>query len=189
MTGVEIAHLTALYRDTDDPWNFRTSSYERAKFAATLDALPGRRFAHVLELGCGNGELGRRLALRADRYTGIDAVPRALDAARRAVPGGRFFEAMLPCALPDNGGTPYDLIVLSEILYFLDPGGLAALARRIDGDAPTARLLAVTWTGPSGNGIEGPAAVAAFSAASRRRATPGPFTDRYRIDRFGRVAP
>jgi SAM-dependent methyltransferase len=186
--AVDPEHLLALYVETDDPWNFRTSAYEAAKFDATLAALPGRHFRHVLELGCGNGELGRRLAARADAYTGLDAVPRALAAGREAVPGGRFVQAFLPCPLPEPHGPPYDLIVLSEILYFLDGDGLRALAGFIDRDAPHAQVLAVTWTGPSGNTLQGPEAVAAFSGATGRPSVRVRETERFRIDRYAHLA-
>jgi SAM-dependent methyltransferase len=162
MTAVDRDALRTLYAQTDDPWNFRRSAYEKAKFAATAAALPRPRYASILEIGCGNGELARRLAPRADRYTGLDAVPRALEAARRAVPTGHFVQDYLPCDLPDG---PHDGIVLSEILYFLDAEGIDALAAQIDTRWPEADLICVTYRGPSGNSLEGEAALALFLSA------------------------
>lgn len=163
--------LAALYAKGDDPWNFRDSAYEHGKFAATAAALPRPRYAHGLEIGCGNGELARHLAPRCARYTGIDAIPAALAAARRAVPEGRFVETFLPAPLPEAGNAPYDLIVLSEILYFLDRGGIADLAARIDAAAPAGDVICVTWRGPSGNPLAGEDALAAYMAASSGRAS------------------
>ncbi len=183
--GVSEAQLAALYAGGDDPWGFRSSDYEAAKYAATVAALPDRTFAHILELGCGNGELARRLSARSARYTGLDAMPVALDAARRAVPGGRFVRGFLPCALPPGD---YDLIVLSEILYFLDAGGLDTLAEEIDAVQPAAEILCVTWRGPSGNPLEGEAALTLFAAAcDGRRMTTVRVEPSYRIDRLGPV--
>ena len=36
--AVQRDHLDWLYAETDDPWNFRASAYEAARFAATLSA-------------------------------------------------------------------------------------------------------------------------------------------------------
>lgn len=184
MSAVPRGALDALYEATDDPWDFRTSAYEAAKFDATLAALPRARYAHALEIGCGNGELARRIAPRCDAYTGLDAVETALAAARRAVPGGRFVRAFLPGALP--AGT-YDLIVLSEVLYFLAREGIADLAARIDALAPAADVVCVTWRGWSGNPLEGEAALAAFRAATARAARRAALEAGYRIDLFAPV--
>lgn len=178
----DIDDLNALYAATDDPWDFRTSPYEAGKFTATVAALPRPRYAHALELGCGNGELARRIALRCDVYTGIDAVEIPLAAARRAVPHGRFVRGFLPCPLPDG---PYDLILLSEILYFLDRDSIATLASQLDADHPGADIVAVTWCGPSGNAIEGEAAVDCYANGSARTRFPFKRTHSdFRIDRF-----
>lgn len=182
---IGIDHLEALYAKTDDPWHFRTSAYEKAKFNRTLSTLPRPHPTAALEVGCGNGELARRLAPRCGAYTGVDAVETALAAARRAVPGGRFLRAFLPCDLPPGD---YDLILLSEILYFLDAAALDALARQLDARWPRADLVAVTWLGASGNPLSGEAALALFAAATTRAARNSRLEDRYRIDVFAPLA-
>jgi len=180
--AVPRAHLDRLYAATDDPWDFRASAYEAARFAATFSALPRVRYSHALELGCGNGELARRIAPRCAAYTGVDAVKEALAAAHIAVPGGQFVQAFLPCPLPD---AEYDLILLSEILYFLDKGGLRDVAQQIDARWPAADVVAVTWLGPSGNPIEGNEAVSCFAKSTRRCSVPAPPGDAlHRIDLF-----
>jgi SAM-dependent methyltransferase len=185
--AVSRAHLDLLYADSDDPWDFRTSPYERARFAATVAALPRTRYGHALEVGCGNGALAEHVAPHCADYTGVDAVEAALAAARIAVPGGRFVHAFLPCALPVGD---YDLIILSEILYFLDEEGLVDLARQIDARWPGADVVAVTWLGPSGNAIEGDAALACFAGSTRRSRAPAPPGDaRHRIDIFTTLDP
>ena len=180
MSAVAPAALEALYAHGDDPWNFRRSEYERARFAATLAALPRKRYRSALELGCGNGELARRLAPRCDAYAGLDAVETALEAARRAVPGATFHQGFLPCPLPVG---EHDLVVLSEVLYFLGPDGIDALAAELDRRWPDADVVCVTWRGPSGNPLEGEAALALFLAATEgRRAETARLDPSYRID-------
>ena len=182
--------LEALYREGDDPWRFRSSPYEHARLAAVARALPRARYASALEIGCGNGELARRIAPRCEAYLGVDAVETALEAARRAVPAARFERLFLPDALPAGpDGAPHDLILLSEVLYFLDEDGIADLARQIDGRWPKADVICCTWLGPSGNALEGPDALDRFRQAStrgfRRLPAGDGEADGYRLDLAG----
>jgi SAM-dependent methyltransferase len=183
MTAVPQSHLQEIYGQGDDPWGFRTSAYEQEKFAATVEALVKPRYRSALEIGCGNGELARHIALRCDRYIGIDAVGTALEAARRAVPNGHFVQAYLPCPLPDGA---HDLVILSEILYFLDAPGLVALAQQIAERWQEAEVLSVNWLGPSGNPLEGLEALDVFASAMGPRFQSRIIvqTEKFRIDRF-----
>eukprot|EP01037_Dinobryon_pediforme_P001478 gene1476-1499_t len=61
---IDREHFEKLYAANPDPWNFNTSEYEAAKYAATLEALPRPRFHHGLEVGCSFGVLSRALAQR-----------------------------------------------------------------------------------------------------------------------------
>jgi SAM-dependent methyltransferase len=182
MTAVNMTHLEGLYAGGDDPWHFRTSAYEVEKFAATCAALPRAHYHSVLEIGCGNGELARHIARRCSHYTGVDAVQTALEAARRAVPRGRFERQFLPAVLPEGA---YDLLLCSEILYFLDPQGIAQLARQIDRRWPLADVVCVTWRGPSGNALQGEEAFNIFAAQTTRRFRQAAETADYRIDVAG----
>ena len=183
MKAADLAHLRTLYAATDDPWNFRGSPYEARRLADVVRALPRPRYAAALELGCGNGELARRIAPRCDTYTGLDAVPTAIGAARMAVPDGRFVEAFLPCPLPDppDGGS-YDLVLLSEVLYFLDATAIRDLAALIDRNHPGADILAVNWLGATGHAPGGTEAVAAYTSVTPRAARTVRLTQGYRID-------
>lgn len=184
MSGrVTKAHLDAIYANTGDPWCFRDSSYEQQKFAATLGILPRPHYDAVLEIGCGNGELGRHLRTRTDRYAGFDAVPRALAEAQKAIPDGTFHRGFFPCPLPD--GT-FDLIVVSEFLYFLDPPGIATLAEQISARWPGGEVVSVNYLGPSGNPLQGDQAAAVFRAdmAHGFRLSATTTAPRYRIDLF-----
>ena len=165
----DLTHLLGLYAGTDDPWGFRTSDYEVRRLATVARALPRARYASALELGCGNGELARRIAPHCDAYTGLDAVPAALDAARAAVPAGRFVEAFLPCDLPTapDGGA-HDLVLLSEVLYFLARKTVRDLAARIDRTWPAADVVTATWRGPTGHALGGEEAFAIFADATLR---------------------
>lgn len=107
-----------------------------------------------------------------------------MQAARQAVPNGQFVQAYFPCPLPDG---PHDLIVMSEVLYFLDAPGLTSLARQIASRWPKAELVSVIWLGPSGNALEGEEAVGTFTSALPDDFTAEMITrtQHYRIDRIG----
>lgn len=185
MMPANLAHLQGLYAETDDPWNFRDSAYEAERFISVAQALPRQRYGAALEIGCGNGELARCIAPRCESYTGIDAVPTALDAARLAVPSARFVEDFIPCRLPQPVGQPgYDLVLLSEILYFLDRPSIAKIAEDLDRDHSAADIVTVVWRGETGHALSGEDAVAAFIRASRRRSRTVRQTKLYRIDLF-----
>ncbi|KFB09276.1 class I SAM-dependent methyltransferase [Nitratireductor basaltis] len=179
MAGVAEQRLQQLYAAGDDPWNFRRSAYEQAKFRATRAALPRSRYQSALEVGCGNGELARHLSPACASYTGVDAVEIAVEAARRTVPRGRFLRSYLPAELPHGD---YDLIVLSEVLYFLDAAGIASLAAQIGRKWHAADIVCVTWLGPSGNALEGREALQLFVEAVGREFSCVSDAGQYRID-------
>lgn len=181
MTGASMDHLHGLYAGTDDPWGFESSPYEQEKFTATRRALSRSGYRAAFELGCGNGQLARHLVATAARYTGMDAVETALAAARKTVPAGIFLKGYYPCPLPDDS---FDLVVLSEILYFLDHTTIRLLAADIAGRWPAAEILCVTYLGPSGHDLQGAEAVSAFiPALQTHRFTQVARTEGYRIDR------
>lgn len=159
---VTLDGLKEKYRESSDPWNFRTSPYEQEKFLATRDALSRQHYHSALELGCGNGALAQHLAPVCDFYTGVDGVPRAVAAARRAVPDATIVEGYFPCDLPSGD---HDLIVLSEILYFLGHEDIRALAEQIARRWPQSEILCVTYLGPTGNPLQGEEALEAFRQA------------------------
>lgn len=144
------AYFEALYAADPDPWRFATSDYEREKYAATLAALPVRRYAAALEVGCSIGVLTRLLAPRCGRLLAIDAAERPLTQARANVrewPGVEIACRRIPEEWPAQ---TFDLILFSEVLYFLGPADVirtAALARA--SLRPGGVVGLVNWTGHS----------------------------------------
>lgn len=174
-------HLHALYAANPDPWDFKHSDYEQAKFAATRAALSRPRYSSALELGCGNGQLAWHLVTLCERYTGMDAVAIAIEAARQAVPEACLIHDFYPCPLPEED---FDLLILSEILYFLDRGDLLKLAADIAASWPRAEVLCVTWLGETDHDLQGEEALETFTAALVTHEFDClARTDGYRIDR------
>ncbi len=184
----DAAHFDRLYAANADPWGFRTSGYEHDKYRATLAALPDRRFRSALEVGCSIGELTRRLAPRCDRLLGLDlseAALREAEAACAGLDGVGFRRAAVPADWPDGA---FDLVVLSEVLYFLVPDDLAAVAGRCLGSLePGGVVVLVNWTGPTDDPLSGDDAAELFIAgtAARLRAVRQERHPGYRLDVLG----
>ncbi|HEY5390125.1 MAG TPA: class I SAM-dependent methyltransferase, partial [Solirubrobacteraceae bacterium] len=143
----EARRFERLYAAARDPWSYDSSAYERDKRAATLAALPPRPIEGALDLGCSNGVLTRLLAKRCEHVVAVDGSARAIAlASERRLPANvTLVEARFPDEVPVG---EFDLIVCSEILYYLSPAELWRAMRwlrsRIEGGAT---LLAVSWRG------------------------------------------
>ena len=181
------AHFDRLYAASDDPWHFRTSDYERAKYAATLAALPPQRFTYGLEAGCAIGELTVLLAARCDRLLGLDIAAAPLRTARArcaALPHVAFEQMAIPGNWPQGR---FDLIVLSEVLYFLSPDDVRATAARVRASlAENGVVLLVNWLGGTDDPGTGDSAAEGFIAAAAPafQVDLHHRTERYRLDRL-----
>ena len=139
-------HFDAMFSASDDPWHFKTRWYESRKRALTLAALPAPRFGSAYEPGCANAELSLALAPRCDRLLISDGSPKAVEVARERTAHLGHVEvrqAWIPQEWPDQ---QFDLIVLSEVAYYLAEAALDFLAERILASMlPHASLLACHW--------------------------------------------
>ncbi|MFZ7087042.1 PIG-L family deacetylase [Curtobacterium sp. RRHDQ10] len=140
------ASFDAHYARKPGGWDFEGSWYEQRKRALTVAALPRARFRSALEIGCATGVLTRAITERADRTLGIDITEAPLEAARRNAPDGRFVRMTVPDEWPDGS---FDLVVLSEIGYYLSSadldGTIDRIAQSLDDDGV---LLACHWRHP-----------------------------------------
>ena len=127
------AHFEALYATSSDPWNVRDAWYEQRKRTLLLACLPKERYGAAFEPGCGNGELTAALALRCDRILACDGSASAVAAARaRAAqyPGATVEQRHLPQDWP-KGDAAFDLVVVSEMAYYLPADVWQGLVQRI----------------------------------------------------------
>ncbi len=150
-TTVGRDHFERLYAERPDPWNYASSGYERAKYAATLASLPQARYARALDVGCSIGVLTEGLARRCDDLLAIEPVEAALAQAmarNAGHPNVRFARMMVPGEWPTG---PFDLIVISEVLDYLGEADLSALALRLEASlAPAGDLVLVHWVAKKG---------------------------------------
>jgi SAM-dependent methyltransferase len=135
-----------LYRRESDPWGYRSSDYEASKYAATLAACGAGPFNSALELGASIGVFTAQLAPRCRQLTTVDGAWTAVAAARESVasmPHVRVLHGVIPDAIPELS---FDLVVASEVLYYLDEPALTATLSRLRAVSPPgARLVAVHW--------------------------------------------
>jgi SAM-dependent methyltransferase len=144
----DAAYFEALYEADPDPWRFTTSAYEAAKYSETAAAIADRRYRSALEVGCSIGVLSRRIAPLCEAFLGLDIVEAPLVEARarcRDLPQARFERMAVPEDWPAGR---FDLILLSEVLYFLGPEDIAATAAHVRRSLlPGGRVLLVNWIG------------------------------------------
>ena len=111
--------------------------------------------------------LTRLLAPRCDRLLAIDGSARALATARRDVgplPGLTFEQREVPRQWPAGR---FDLILLSEVIYYWDAEDLAQVAAQCRRALqPGGEILMVHWTGTTDYPLSGDAAAEAFIAAT-----------------------
>lgn len=179
-------YFEALYAGDPDPWRFASSGYERDKYAATLEALPRPHYARAFEAGCSIGVLTAALAPRCGSLLSVDAAEAPLAEARRrcaALPQVAFARMRLPEEWPV--GETFDLILLSELVYYLDAADVGRLAARVGASlAPGGEVLLVHWTGETDYPLSGDEATARFIEATAPHATPvrQSRAERYRLD-------
>ncbi|WP_434318654.1 PIG-L family deacetylase [Leifsonia sp. P73] len=141
-------HFEALHRVSADPWSVRTRWYERRKRAIACAVLPKERYARGFEIGCSNGEMSALLAERCEALLSVDTAPTAVALATErtaAHPNVAVQRMRVPDEWPDG---PFDLIVVSEVAYYLAADQWAATVDRILGSlAEGGHVVLCHWTG------------------------------------------
>jgi cyclopropane fatty-acyl-phospholipid synthase-like methyltransferase len=167
----DAAYFAALYDANPDPWNFAGSAYEHRKYQATMAALEFRRFDRAFEIGCSIGVLTRLLASRCASLFAVDIVETALAGARARcsdMQHVRFASLRVPDEWPV--GQLFDLILISEVLYFLTPADIARVAAHVTNTLlPGGSVLLVNYTEPIDQPCSGDQAAEIFIAAARPR--------------------
>lgn len=115
------SYFDALYNDNSDPWQYQTRWYEKRKRDMCLAVLPKAKYTSAIELGCGNGVFSTLLASRCHALVSIDGNKQAVQLAKQRlaeVGHVKVIQGVIPSVLPTTK-SHFDLIVISEILYYL----------------------------------------------------------------------
>lgn len=147
--SLPVEYFDELFDGNDDPWAFRTRWYEQRKRNLTLAALPRQRYQRVFEPGCANGELSLRLAERCDDLLCMDMSARAVELASRRLsqhPQSQVIQGRLPDDWPEGR---FDLVVVSEWAYYLEPALFVLVIQRIRASlSANGAVLACHWLHP-----------------------------------------
>ena len=182
--AVDATHFDTMFTASSDPWGYDTEPYERDRFFRTIHALSGRRYRAALELGCANGALSEQLAPLCDNLLATDASETALAVARDRIGSTANIE-LRRCSMPDQmPAGDFDLIVASDMLYYLGLEGVASLMDELDRAATSdGRILLASFLGQTDTRLTGEmaseTAIAHLTGWTVRHAER---TDRLRID-------
>lgn len=138
-----------MYREDPDPWGFRSRWYEQRKYALTVAALSRQRYRNAFEPGCSVGVLTSMLAERCDALLATDPASTAVLAARRTVHHHAHVRVEQAAVPRDWPAATFDLIVLSEVAYYLDKADLHTLLDHVTASLEDGgELVAVHWRTP-----------------------------------------
>lgn len=161
-------YFDALYSDNSDPWQYQTRWYEKRKRDICLAVLPQYHYQSAIELGCGNGVFSELLACRCESLVSIDGNTQAVQLAKQRLAESSHVK-ILHGVIPDlllnlteasieayplsanqiiNKPT-FDLIVISEILYYLSLKDIDTVITWVQQHlAPEGTLLCCHWRYP-----------------------------------------
>lgn len=139
---IDINGFEAKFQNDSDPWNYAASPFEAYKRRILRLACGNRKYGRGLELACANGETTKVLAPLCLQLLAIDGSATAIAEAKRRtrhLQNVHFATILLPDGLPRQH---YDLIVASEILYYLRPRALTRMLKQLwEALAPGGRLV------------------------------------------------
>lgn len=158
-----VSHFEDLYTGDPDPFGLGDRWYERRKMEVVMASLASDRYQYIWDTACGTGHLAALLATRTERLLATDASPAACRLTADRLAGHEHVRVgvhLLPAPPADAPGDQrFDLVVLSEVLYYLDEQDRAAAVRTVTAasdPAVDAEVLAVCWRAhPSDASVSG----------------------------------
>ncbi|AZO71439.1 MULTISPECIES: trifunctional glycosyltransferase/class I SAM-dependent methyltransferase/polysaccharide deacetylase [unclassified Mesorhizobium] len=187
------------YFATEDPWNYG-SPYEQEKYERQLEILPAGPIGRALELACAEGHFTRRLAPRVGHLTATDISAIAIGRARARCSDQPNVEFGVLDFAADTLPGEMDLIVCSEVLYYLDDlAELRRVAKKVvEALAPGGSFISahafvlgdnIERTGFDWNTFGAQAIAETLAGIDGVVLDRSIQTELYRIDRFRRLSP
>lgn len=136
-----VAEYAKAAKHYDEKWAF----YVEATTRETLRRLPLAAASRVLDVGCGTGELLRRVRANVPDavLAGLDPVPEMLDVAREKLSGRDDLRVGYADRLPWNAGT-FDVVVSCNMFHYISEP-LTALREMARVLRPTGALVLTDW--------------------------------------------
>jgi SAM-dependent methyltransferase len=142
-------YFDTMWATGPDPWDHAGRFYEHRKYAMPAAALQSQRYDAIFEPGCATGLLTAMLAPRAERYLATDRHPRAVEVTSARVDEMAHVtvtKGRLPTDWPD---ATFTAVILSEVLYYLDPRQVRECLDRAAATVPAGgELVAVHFREP-----------------------------------------
>ena len=140
------AYFEEIYSSDQDPWRFETSTYERDKYRNTISKIPPNRYTSALEVGCSIGVLTAMLSEHCVKLIAMDISETALSVAKNRLKNNHAVEFRLGAIPEDYPAESFDLIILSEVGYYLSWNDLRNCRKRILGSLKEKGILVlVHW--------------------------------------------
>lgn len=140
-----VGDFDALYREESDPWGQSgedgdMAAYYRASRTNLHRAISNTRILveSGLDIGCGHGWSTNFLAKTGGKWTGLDISAAAIEVARDVHPFHDYFCGDIRAldGLPEEHEGRYDVVVMSEILWYVLDRIDAAVANAVAYCAP-----------------------------------------------------
>ncbi|MFE6158056.1 SAM-dependent methyltransferase [Streptomyces sp. NPDC056486] len=142
-------YFDSQYAHATDPWHLGERWYDRRKYTLTVAALPRSRYARAFEPGCSVGVLTEFLAARCDQLLSTDRIASAVETTARRTTGMDHI-TVRQMTVPEQWPTEsFDLVVLSELLYYFDTSTRTALLQQsVESLSEGGHLVTVHWNHP-----------------------------------------
>lgn len=111
----ELQDLEKWYENNDDPWNYETTPDDKKRIDILLSEIPDKQYKRVLDIGCGNGFVTKKLP--GQFILGTDISEGAIRAAKKIETDNLKFEKASLFGLDKQLEGQFDLIVITGVLY------------------------------------------------------------------------
>lgn len=139
-----------------DPFGFDVNPDEQIKFRRTLEVCGSGNLGRVLEIGCAVGSFTEMLSPRATDLLAIDVSEAAIEQAKERMNGHPHVHLETRTLPADFPGGPFDLVVASDVLYYLTLDDLETCLTLIEKRlASGGALVAVHYTPRVGTLLDG----------------------------------
>jgi trans-aconitate methyltransferase len=123
-------HFDQLYADDPDPWGYRSRWYERRRFALVSALLERQTYDRAFDPACSNGALTSLLSSRCAELVAFDGSAVAVQLAQKSLRSSAHVQIQQGLVPQDWPAGTFDLIVLTDFLYYLTPADIERVALR-----------------------------------------------------------